>query len=264
MKKLIAFLLVLVMMLGIVACAPAEQEKNDSKPVESEPDDSQKEPTAMTYAEYVAADLDTQVVVEFYVQATQGWWFNDDPEVNSGLITIYGQSAEGGYFSYETKCDEETGKKLVPGTKIRVTGDKKIWDGEVEIMNGTLEVLEGDTWIAESLDVTALMGTAELEDHMNKKVAVKGATVEAANEAGDVFLYKWNGAGSEGDDLYFNVSVGGQTYTFVVESYLCGLGSDTYEAVRGLQVGDVIDLEGFLYWYNGAQPHITSVVKAAE
>ena len=47
-----------------------------------------------------------------------------------------------------------------------------------------------------------------------------------------------------------------------MESYLCGLGSEAYEAVRNLQIGDVIDLEGFLYWYNGAQPHITSVVKA--
>ena len=36
-----------------------------------------------------------------------------------------------------------------------------------------------------------------------------------------------------------------------------------YKDVEALQVGDVIDLEGFLYWYHGATPHITSV-KAAE
>lgn len=272
MKKLIAFLLVLVMMLGIVACAPAEQENADPTPSESQPagdnpgadKPNPPESTAMTYEEYMAADLEAEVTVEFYVQATQGWWFNDDPEVNSGVITVYGQSAEGGYFAYEVRCDEETGNKLVPGTKIRLTGEKAVWDGEVEIMNSTVEILEGDPWIAETLDVTALLGTAELEEHMNKKISVKGATVEAANENGDVFLYKWNGAGAEGDDLYFKVSVNGQSYTFVVESYLCGLGSETYEAVRGLQVGDVIDLEGFLYWYNGAQPHITSVVKAAQ
>ena len=29
--------------------------------------------------------------------------------------------------------------------------------------------------------------------------------------------------------------------------------------VEGLNVGDVVDLEGFLYWYNGANPHITKV-----
>lgn len=257
MKKITAFLLVLVMMLGIVACTPANTE-NPSVPVEGNP--SQGGKTAMTYAEYMAAELEAEVIVEFYVQATQGWWF--DSEVNHGKITIYGQSQEGGYFAYEVNCDEETGKKLVPGTKVRVTGDKKEWDGEVEIMNGTLEVLDETPWTAENLDITALLGTDELVSHMNKKVAVKGATVEASNENGDVFLYKWNGAGKEGDDLYFKVSVNGKSYTFVVESYLCGLGTETYEAVRGLKVGDVIDLEGFLYWYNGAQPHITKVTKA--
>ena len=52
------------------------------------------------------------------------------------------------------------------------------------------------------------------------------------------------------------------TYTFVVESYLCGPGSDVYEAVKALNVGDVVDMEGFLYWYEGVNPHITSVVTA--
>ena len=30
-------------------------------------------------------------------------------------------------------------------------------------------------------------------------------------------------------------------------------------AVKNLKVGEVIDMEGFLYWYNGVNPHITSV-----
>jgi hypothetical protein len=44
-----------------------------------------------------------------------------------------------------------------------------------------------------------------------------------------------------------------------VESYLCDKDSDVYKAVEELQVGDVVDLEGFLYWYEGPNPHITSV-----
>ena len=55
------------------------------------------------------------------------------------------------------------------------------------------------------------------------------------------------------------VSDGTNTYTFTVESYLCGEGTDVYTTVTNLNVGDVIDVEGFLYWYNGAQPHVTSV-----
>jgi len=257
MKKLLALLLAGCMIFAFAACGDNNNGPTDA-PTEAPTDPTDPPVVAMTYAEYMAADVEAECVVEFYVQDAQGWWFNN--EVNSGVITIYGQSAEGGYFSYNTKCDEATAELLVPGTKIRVTGAKKIFDGEVEVMDGTLEILEADPWIAPKLDVTALMGTAELESHMNKKIEIKGATVADSGE-GKAYLYKWNGSGSEGDDLYFNVTIGEGTYTLCVESYLCPLGSDAYEAVRGLQVGDVIDLEGFLYWYNGAQPHITAVVK---
>ena len=260
MKKLIALLLALAMTACLFACGETEQNPPATTTAPTEAPTEPSEPEAdgvMTYAEYVAAELDTQCTVEFFVQATQGWWF--DSSANHGKITIYGQSPEGGYFAYEVNCDEETGKKLVAGTKVRVTGDKKEWDGEVELMNATLEIVEAETWIAEPLDVTAKMASEDLIDDMNKKVAIKGATIVAANADGATFLYKWNGAGSEGDDLYFNVQIDGKTYTLVVESYLCGLGSETYEAVRGLKVGDVIDIEGFLYWYNGAQPHVYKV-----
>ena len=53
------------------------------------------------------------------------------------------------------------------------------------------------------------------------------------------------------------------TYDFCVEFYLCGKDTDVYKAVEALQVGDVVDLVGFLYWYNGANPHITAVTPAA-
>ena len=35
--------------------------------------------------------------------------------------------------------------------------------------------------------------------------------------------------------------------------------TDVYKAVKELKIGDMIDMEGFLYWYDGANPHITSV-----
>lgn len=251
MKKIIAMLLVLTTVLAFAGCTGNENPTTTA---------GAPEVNVMTHAEFMAATVDTECVVEFYVQATQGWWF--DNEANHGKITIYGQTEEGGYFSYETVCTEEEAAQLTKGTKVRITGDKTIYDGEVEIMGGKLEILSGDTWVATAADMTALLGTEEIADHMNEFVSFKGMTVVACNDAGDAFMYKWNGSGAEGDDLYFNVSYNGATYTFCVESYLCGLGSDAYEAVRGLKVGDVIDLEGFLYWYNGAQPHITSVSKA--
>ena len=89
-------------------------------------------------------------------------------------------------------------------------------------------------------------------------------TVEAAGQNDDgedvAFLYNWDGSGQEGDDLYFNVSVNGETYSFTVESSLCGPDTDVYKAVKDLKIGDVVDLEGFLYWYNDPNPHITAVV----
>ena len=54
----------------------------------------------------------------------------------------------------------------------------------------------------------------------------------------------------------------GASYSFTVESDLCGVDSDVYKAVKNLKIGDKIDMEGFLYWYNGVNPHITSVTPA--
>ena len=86
-------------------------------------------------------------------------------------------------------------------------------------------------------------------------------TVEPIGEEGTAaFLYNWDGSGTEGDDLYFNVSLNGQKYTFTVESYLCGPDTDVYKAIQDLHIGDVIDMEGFLYWYEGPNPHITAVL----
>ena len=113
--------------------------------------------------------------------------------------------------------------------------------------------------------MTDLLGTDELIGHQNEFVTFTGLTVEPSTDANGneaAFLYSWDGSGSQGDDLYFNVSVNGETYNFCVESYLCGADTDVYKAVEALQVGDVINAEGFLYWYEGVNPHITSVTVA--
>ena len=73
------------------------------------------------------------------------------------------------------------------------------------------------------------------------------------------FLYNWDGSGSQGDDIYFVASVNGVSQTFVVESYLRGKDTDLYKAVEALKVGDKIDIEAFIYWYEGAQPHVVGV-----
>lgn len=227
----------------------SEEESSVQESVAEESTEEANEQDAqavMTYAEYVAAEVDDPVVIEAYVQANQSWW--------DGKLTVYTQDKDGAYFLYNMACaSQEDADKLVPGTKIKVSGFKSVWEGEVEIVDATYEIIDGDTYVAQPVDVTELLGTDELISKQNQLVAFKGMTVES--EA----LYKWDGSGKEGDDLYFNVSVNGNTYTFTVESYLCGADTEVYKAVKELKVGDVVDLEGFLYWYQGVNPHITAV-----
>ncbi len=241
MKKLLALMLSGALVLAMAGCG----NKAGDADVKSE--------GVMTHAEYVAAEMDSQVVVETYVQAKQSWWENK--------ATVYTQDKDGAYFLYEMACSEEDYAKLTPGTKIKVTGYKGEWAGEVEIMDGTFEIMEGN-YVAEAVDATAWLGTDDLIKHQNEFVAFKGMTIEASKDAdgNDVaFLYNWDGSGQDGNDLYFNASVNGQTYNFVIESYLCDNTTEVYSTVKNLKIGDVVDMEGFLYWYEGVNPHITAV-----
>ena len=216
--------------------------------------DEEKGEGVMTYAEYSAAELDSQVTVETYIQAKQGWWENE----GVGVATFYTQDADGAYFLYNMPCSEDEYALLTEGTKIKVTGYKSEWSGEIEITDATYEIEDGN-YIAEPVDVTDLLASDDLINSQNMLVSFTGMTVEAADDSGAAFLYNYDGSGSEGDDLYFKVSYNGQTYTFTVESYLTGSDSDVYKAVMALKVGQKVDMEGFLYWYEGVNPHIISV-----
>ncbi len=235
MKRILSLILVAVLALACFSCSNAD-------------DPAKKSEGVMTYAEYEAAALESEVTIEAYVQAKQGYWEKD----GQGLATIYAQDLDGAYFIYDLKVTKADYDKMVNGTKIRVKGYKAEWAGEVEIIDATYEILDG-SYIAEAKDVTALLDSEDLIKSQNMFVSFKGMTVEST------YLYKWDGSGSEGDDLYFNVSANGKTYTFTVESYLCGADTDVYKAVKELKVGDKVDMEGFLYWYEGVNPHITSV-----
>ena len=252
MKKSVVLALALALTVVFTGCGNT----NDSNGQANNDSDAKSE-GVMTYAEYMAAAVDDPVVIETYVQAKQSWWDNK--------ATVYTQDKDGAYFLYNMVCSEEDYAKLTPGTKIRVTGYKTEWSGEIEVAEGaTFEIL-GGTYIADPLDVTSLLGTDDLISHQNEFVSFKGMTVEASKDANgnDVaYLYNWDGSGEDGNDLYFNVSLNGNTYTFTVESYLCDNATDVYTAVKNLQVGDKIDMEGFLYWYEGVNPHITSVTAA--
>ena len=207
--------------------------------VETVADDAKAE-GVMTYADYAAAELETEVVVETYVQAKQSWWDNK--------ATFYTQDQDGAYFIYEMACSEEDYNKLVPGTKIKVTGVKSEWSGEVEIVDATYEIEDGN-FVAEAKDATDLLGKDELIDMQNQLVTFKDMTVEAVAFKND----------QPGDDIYVTLSKDGANYDFCLEYYLNGSDEEFYNLVSGLEAGTVVDVEGFLYWYEGANPHITKV-----
>ena len=237
MKKFLTLALALVMVLSMAACgevAPTEEVAEVTEATET------AEVAVMSYEEFAAAELDTEVTVETYVQGKQSWWDNKG--------TFYTQSEDGAYFLYEMPCTEEEYNLLTEGTKIRVKGFKAEWSGEVEIVDATYEILEGN-FVAEAFDATELLGTEELINYQNQKVAFKGLTVEKVEYKNE----------EPGDDIYVTLSNGEESYSFCVEVYLTGVDTEVYTTVGELEAGDKVDVEAFLYWYNGANPHITAI-----
>lgn len=241
MKKFMAVLCVLVLVLSLSAVAFAS------------------EPEVMSYDDFKAAEMESEVVVEANIQAVQV--YNEE----YGNTSLYLQDPDGGaYFVYRLACTPEEYATFEVGKKIRITGYKTEWSGEVEIADASFELVDGEEYVAEAIDVTELLGKDELIDNLNCFVCFKDMTVEPSDNAGEqvAFLYNWDGSGEEGNDLYFNVSKNGETYNFTVETDLCSAESDVYQAVKNLKIGDVVDLEGFLYWYNGPNPQITACAAA--
>ena len=89
MKKILALVFAAVLCLGLAACNTADDVNAKSEGV-------------MTYAEYMAAEMDAEVTIEAYVQGHQSWWEKD----GQGVITVYAQDPDVAYFLYEAKCSE--------------------------------------------------------------------------------------------------------------------------------------------------------------
>lgn len=260
MKKITAIALVLVMMLGIVACAPNETPDNDETPSSSSSSGGDETPAGgvMTHAEYLAAEENDPVEIEAYVQATQSW-YND-------AIVIYAQDKSyGGYFGYNIPCSKEDAAKLVPGTKINIKGYKTFYKGMPEIAadGAVLTILEGEEpFVAYAEVMNDLLGKQELVNRAGAYAVFQGLTVSKIEFRN----------GEPGDDIYVDFTLGDATYSFCVERYLTDPETDVYKAfVDGdVKVGDVVDVYGFVYWYDadedasgdGINTHITKITKA--
>lgn len=230
MKKLLTILCTVLMVLAITGCS---EKLTDSCPTAKN-----------NYADFIAAENDTELELLVSVQDHESWWDNK--------VTVYAQDDDGGYLLYELNCDENTANAMTPGTLIRVKGYKSEWSGELEIVDGTAEIIAGgcDGKVYDPVDLTNLIGNnAELEKHMNQKASFKNLTVVDFSQ-------------EEGSDGYLNVTdANGTAITFVVRRYLTPADSDVAKAVGALQAGDVVDLTTFVYWYEGPEARIIEVVK---
>ena len=256
MKKIVCLFILCCVAISMFACQPettttttSTTEPTTSSTVKPGPDVEDtvtKSEGVMTWEEYNAADLESEVTIEAYVQGKQAWWFNSDK--NTGLGTFYLQDGIGGYFLYEMPCTEEEYNSLTVGTKVKVTGYKAEWAGEVEIIDAEFEIIEGN-YVAEPSYVTDLLGKDELANYQNMLVRFEGLTVVG-------WEYQ---NGTRGKDIYVTLNHNGAEFSFCVESYLTSSDSDLYKAVEALKAGDVVNVEGFAYWYNGINTHITAV-----
>ena len=281
MKKFLSVLLALGLAVSATACAGGASSSSEAASSEPEATPAAESEAAtseaaaatgevMTYDEYMAIEVKegdrVPVTIQGYVQAKQSLY--TDPTTGLSNTSLYLQDEDGAYFAYRVQCTPEDFEKLTEGVCVQISGEKTMWAGEVEIAEGcTFTFVDGaDTYVAEPLDVTELLGTDELESHQNEKVKFTGLTVAPSTIDGDTteyaFLYNYDGSGTQGDDVYFNVEYNGEKYQFLVESYLCDSESEVYKAVEALEIGQTIDCEGFLYWYEGVNPHITSVTVA--
>jgi hypothetical protein len=90
--------------------------------------------------------------------------------------------------------------------------------------------------------MTNLLGKQELLDKVGALGAFQGLTVKSITNKND----------APGDDIYVSFTLGDATYDFCVERYLTDPETDVYKAfVNGeVKVGDVVDVQGFVYWYD--------------
>ena len=211
--------------------------------------------TPLSYAEYLAAANDEEVTIKAVIQDRCTWY--------NGAASFYLGNEEGGFYVYNMKCTEAEYEDLIPGTEIVVTGAKAEWKGEVEISfetpteNAGFEIV-GTAKGLESVKAVNDIAKATLDNYKNQLVSLTAEVIKVGYSNHEDFTL----SPAAGVDVYFQVRDSkGNEATYVVEAYLetTQFGSDTYTNACNLHVGDVVSLEGFVYYYDNPQLQVTKI-----
>ena len=246
-KKLMAVGLVLAMVFSFASCKQNTEPTVETVPILVE------DGSTLTYNEFLATNAGTEVCVAGYVQAKMDYVVEN---TNTSLF-IKDQTSDNAYFVFNAQMTQDMYNLIVEGTPVRITGTKTVFSGEVEIANATVEILSAEPVIANTIDITSVFPSSA-SDYMNRKIQLTGFTVKAFDD-GAVFHYGYNGTGSNGDAIYFQAEYNGNTHLFVVNQYLTNPSTSVYTAVQGLTDGQVITIQGFMYFYDNPLVMVTSI-----
>lgn len=230
----------------LVGCTTKQKEPVQQEPAvtpSSRPD--KKKNTVMNYKEYMAAPMNQKVTIHSYVQAKEDLLEDED---GNDTVTLYLQDKDGGYYVYEMPILEMDYDNLKKGQEIYVTGTKTEWDGETEIIESSSYRIGSGSWTAQPLHIDDIFSDVDaLKEHMNQLVSLKDITVT------DIQLPE-----QEGGDINIICTKDDISIPVVIVSSLYDENSDEYTQAENLQAGDMIDVQGFLYWYQ-QKPQIHTV-----
>ena len=109
---------------------------------------------------------------------------------------------------------------------------------------------------ANPLDISGMVGDeGYLVSHKGQMARIENArAVDTEDVGGDLFrfLYGADGNGDYGDDLYFSIEKGGNTYLLKVESDICREQPEVYQVIVGLEEDTTINLAGILTGEDGS------------
>ena len=167
MKRFLCLFLLCCVAIGMIACGNNDNTTTTTtttepttsttvKPAPDVEDTTTKGEGVMTWNEYMDAALESEVVIEAYVQAKQAWWF--DNTVSHGKGTFYLQDGIGGYFLQRiNELADSIQQNLADINKltnqiIQETKDARIADSSFVFREAATSVVDSQQQLANTLD----------------------------------------------------------------------------------------------------------------